>query len=110
MGQTRPVQVYVLVTEGTLEEKLLATLSAKHELAQAALDVDSDVDAVELVSGMEVGMAQSAISSDEAAILKELEAPAAEKSLEAKPESATPDAVAEAKSKSRQQRDKAQAE
>jgi superfamily II DNA or RNA helicase len=53
MGQTRPVQVYVLVTEGTLEEKLLATLSAKHELAQAALDVDSDVDAVELVSGME---------------------------------------------------------
>lgn len=53
MGQKRPVQVYVLVTEQTLEERLLSTLSAKHQLALAALDVESDVDQVDLVSGME---------------------------------------------------------
>lgn len=53
MGQKNPVQVYVLVTEGTIEEKLLSTLSAKHELALAALDLDSDFDEVGLASGME---------------------------------------------------------
>ncbi len=53
MGQKRPVQVFVLVTEGTIEESLLATLSAKHELALAALDAESDVDAVDLTSGSE---------------------------------------------------------
>ena len=53
MGQKRPVQVFVLVTEGTIEENLLNTLSAKHELALAALDPDSDIDEVELASGME---------------------------------------------------------
>jgi len=53
MGQKRPVQVYLLVTEGTLEESLLGTLSAKHALAHAALDPESDVTAVDLASGME---------------------------------------------------------
>lgn len=53
MGQKRPVQVYVLITEGTIEENLLATLSAKHELALAALDAESDIDRVDLASGME---------------------------------------------------------
>lgn len=53
MGQKRPVQVYILVTEDTIEENLLATLSAKHELAQAALDPDSDIDKVDMISGME---------------------------------------------------------
>jgi superfamily II DNA or RNA helicase len=53
MGQKKPVQVYVLVTEGTIEENLLATLSAKHELALAALDVQSKVTTVDLHSGME---------------------------------------------------------
>ncbi len=53
MGQKNPVQVYVLVTEDTIEENLLATLSAKHELALAALDPDSEVTAVDLASGME---------------------------------------------------------
>ena len=53
MGQKRPVQVFVLVTEDTIEENLLATLSAKHELALAALDTDSDVDTVDLVSGVD---------------------------------------------------------
>lgn len=50
MGQTRQVQVFLLVTEGTIEESLLSTLAAKKELASAALDVDSDLDAVELSS------------------------------------------------------------
>lgn len=53
MGQTQPVQVYVLVTERTLEENLLGTLSAKKDLALAALDVDSETDAVDVASGME---------------------------------------------------------
>jgi len=53
MGQKRQVQVYLLVTEATLEERLLGTLSAKHDLAMAALDVESDVTQVELQSGME---------------------------------------------------------
>jgi superfamily II DNA/RNA helicase len=53
MGQEQPVQVFVLVTEGTIEEKLLATLSAKRDLALAALDAESDVDQVDLVGGIE---------------------------------------------------------
>ena len=53
MGQKQPVQVYVLVTEGTIEEGLLATLSAKHDLALAALDPDSDVKQVDFKSGIE---------------------------------------------------------
>jgi hypothetical protein len=53
MGQKQPVQVYLLVTEDTIEERLLGTLSAKHDLALAALDVESDVSEVELQSGMD---------------------------------------------------------
>ncbi|MGI8978041.1 MAG: DEAD/DEAH box helicase [Pirellulaceae bacterium] len=53
MGQTQPVQVYVLVTEKTLEENLLGTLSAKKDLALAALDVDSETDEVDVASGMD---------------------------------------------------------
>jgi hypothetical protein len=53
MGQTRPVQVFVLVTEGSIEENLLATLSAKHELALAVLDPDSKVEAVDMLGSME---------------------------------------------------------
>jgi hypothetical protein len=53
MGQKRKVQVYLLVTEGTIEENLLATLSAKHELASAVLDPDSDLREVQLASGMD---------------------------------------------------------
>ncbi len=41
MGQSRPVQVFVLISENTLEEQLLGTLAAKHELFQAVLDPDS---------------------------------------------------------------------
>ncbi len=53
MGQRRPVQVFILVTEDTLEENLLYTLSTKHDLALAALDVDSEVSQVDFVSGIE---------------------------------------------------------
>ena len=53
MGQKRPVQVYVLVTEETIEDNLLATLAAKRELMLAALDSESQTDAVDLVSSME---------------------------------------------------------
>jgi hypothetical protein len=53
MGQEQPVQVFVLITEETIEEKLLSTLSAKHDLALAALDADSDVDQVDLAGGIE---------------------------------------------------------
>src|SRR6266705_533486 len=49
MGQKQPVQVYILVTEHTIEENLLATLSAKHELALAALDVESKINSVVVV-------------------------------------------------------------
>jgi len=53
MGQQQPVQVYVLVTEGTIEESLLNTLSAKRDLALAALDFDSDVTQVDLSTGVD---------------------------------------------------------
>ena len=53
MGQKDPVQVYVLVTEDTLEENLLQVLSAKHDLALAALDFESDVSQVDFVSNIE---------------------------------------------------------
>ncbi len=53
MGQQRPVQVYNLVTENTLEENLLKTIAAKKDLALAALDAESAVDDVNLVSNME---------------------------------------------------------
>lgn len=52
MGQKRPVQVYVLVTEQTIEEGLLRTLATKHDLALAALDSASTVDVVEAQSGI----------------------------------------------------------
>ncbi len=53
MGQRRKVHVYLLITERTIEEGLLATLGAKHELANAVLDPDSDLTEVELQSGTE---------------------------------------------------------
>ncbi len=53
MGQKRPVQVYLLVTENTLEERLLALLGAKRDLALAALDPESEVDEVAMRTGMD---------------------------------------------------------
>ncbi len=53
MGQKNPVHVYLLVTEDTLEEKLLGTLASKQDLALAALDAQSETCEVKLESGME---------------------------------------------------------
>jgi superfamily II DNA or RNA helicase len=53
MGQKNPVHVYLLVTEETLEERLLDTLAMKQDLALAALDADSKVSEVQLKSGIE---------------------------------------------------------
>ncbi len=53
MGQKRPVNVYILVTEDTLEEQLLTTIGQKKELAMAALDYESDISEVNLQSGMD---------------------------------------------------------
>ncbi|MDR1923910.1 MAG: DEAD/DEAH box helicase [Planctomycetaceae bacterium] len=53
MGQRRHVQVFLLVTEGTIEEQMLRTISAKQELSFAALDVCSEVSEVMLTSGVE---------------------------------------------------------
>jgi superfamily II DNA or RNA helicase len=53
MGQRQAVQVFVLITESTIEENLLTTIAAKKNLALAALDVESDVDAVDTVSGLQ---------------------------------------------------------
>lgn len=53
MGQKRPVQIYLLVTEQTLEERLLDTLSAKNDLSLAVLDSESEVDRVDMISGIE---------------------------------------------------------
>ncbi len=53
MGQQNPVHVYLLVTEDTIEERMLSTLASKQELASASLDMESDLDNVMLESGME---------------------------------------------------------
>lgn len=53
MGQKEPVQVFVLVTEGTIEESMLATLGAKKDLALAALSPNSEVSSVDMSCGIE---------------------------------------------------------
>jgi hypothetical protein len=53
MGQKRPVQIFLLVTNDTLEESLLGTLSAKQALFLAALDPDSEDASIDLASSMD---------------------------------------------------------
>ncbi len=53
MGQTKPVQVYILVTESTIEEGMLTTLAAKKEVAVASLDINSDINEVDIAGGAE---------------------------------------------------------
>lgn len=53
MGQKNPVHVYLLVTQDTLEEQMLVSLDDKRNLALAALDSESEVDELSMVSGME---------------------------------------------------------
>ena len=44
--------MYKLVTEETIEERLLQTLASKQDLADAALDFDSDVNEITMKSGI----------------------------------------------------------
>jgi superfamily II DNA or RNA helicase len=53
MGQKRPVQVFLLVTEDTIEESLLGTLAAKQALFLAALDPEAEASVIDLSSGIE---------------------------------------------------------
>ncbi|MBL7107414.1 MAG: DEAD/DEAH box helicase [Phycisphaerae bacterium] len=53
MGQKNPVQVYILVTEATIEEGMLGTLAAKKEIALASLDINSNVKEVDMAGGAE---------------------------------------------------------
>jgi superfamily II DNA/RNA helicase len=54
MGQKNPVHIYKLVTTGdSIEERLLDTLASKQELADASIDMASDVSYVAMSSGME---------------------------------------------------------
>ncbi|GIW95555.1 MAG: helicase [Pirellulaceae bacterium] len=53
LGQRKPVDVYLLVTEQTLEERLLNVLAQKKTLALAVLDPDSDLSEVDCDSGAE---------------------------------------------------------
>jgi superfamily II DNA/RNA helicase len=50
MGQTQPVQVFILITEKTIEESLLQTLNLKRDLALAALDSNSEVNSLSLAN------------------------------------------------------------
>ena len=52
MGQQRPVDIYLLVTEDSIEERLLGTLADKQNLAIAALDVNSEITEMEFRSGI----------------------------------------------------------
>jgi hypothetical protein len=53
MGQKRPVDVYLLVTTDTFEERLLSTLADKRDLALAALDPESNVSELKMRSNMD---------------------------------------------------------
>ena len=53
MGQKRPVDVYMLVSVNTFEERLLDTLADKRDLAMAALDPESNVSDLKLRGGTE---------------------------------------------------------
>ena len=52
MGQRSPVHIYKLVTEGTIEERLLDTLASKQDLSDAVLDPTSDRSEVTMSTGM----------------------------------------------------------
>jgi hypothetical protein len=53
MGQRRPVQVYLMVTEETIEDSLLATLSMKKDMALAVLDPESTVREMAMIGSVE---------------------------------------------------------
>jgi SNF2 family DNA or RNA helicase len=61
IGQDRPVQIHRLVTEGTLEEKIAALLTAKRALAETVIGAGeqwlSELDAAELAGLVTLGSA-----------------------------------------------------
>lgn len=50
MGQKNPVHIYNMVSAGTIEEGLLDTLASKQELADASLNIDSEIGEVAVSS------------------------------------------------------------
>jgi hypothetical protein len=56
--QTRPVTVINLVSERTIEHRMLATLSAKQQLADGVLDLRGDLKDVKLTSGRQAFVAR----------------------------------------------------
>ncbi|HVP13098.1 MAG TPA: hypothetical protein VMV94_18125 [Phycisphaerae bacterium] len=73
----------------------VAQLPTSEELTEAAVNAEEILEQLgasdALVSSLEVGMAESSISADEAAILKELEAAPAEKAAQPEPKDRTAD-------------------
>ena len=53
MGQKNKIQVYIMVSTKTIEEKMLTTLASKKMLALAALDFNSKVNEVSITSGID---------------------------------------------------------
>ncbi|MCD0462617.1 DEAD/DEAH box helicase [Roseiconus lacunae] len=51
MGQKNQVHIYNLVTSDTIEESLLNTLASKQELADASLNIESEIAEVSVTSG-----------------------------------------------------------
>ena len=49
--QTRPVTVFHLVSEGTIEQRMIGTLKAKQALADGVLDLRGDVSKIAFTSG-----------------------------------------------------------
>jgi len=56
--QTRPVTVINLVSERTIEHRMLATLSAKQALAEGVLDLRGDLASIKLASGRQAFLAR----------------------------------------------------
>src|SRR5262249_42041374 len=91
----------------------VAQLPSSEELTEAAVNAEEILEQLstsdDLVSGLEVGLANTAVSADEVAILKELEGdqPAAEKSP---PAESVADAAKAVPAPPQKERGKAQAE
>ncbi len=56
--QTRPVTVINLVSEHTIEHRMLGTLSAKQQLADGVLDLQGDLKSIKLASGRQAFVAR----------------------------------------------------
>ena len=56
--QTRPVTVINLVSEATIEQRMLGTLAAKQSLAEGVLELRGDLTAIKLTSGRQSFLAK----------------------------------------------------